>query len=101
MKCIRCKSEVVEKEKQTSDGVSHKYYSCISCGQEFLDMNQLHEVAEKYRQMKAHRAKISKWGDSLAIRIPKELAKEYALKPDKYVHLIREKKAIRIMADRD
>lgn len=97
MKCARCNGETIEKEGNHDDGVTYHYYSCTKCGEKFLDMDQLHEVAEKYRQMKKYKAKVSQWGDSIAIRIPKELAIEYKLKPNQNVNLIPENKAIRIV----
>ena len=60
-------------------------------------MKQLHEVAEKYRKMKKHTAKISKWGLSLGIRIPNELVKKYKLKPNEEVSIIPEKDGLRII----
>jgi antitoxin component of MazEF toxin-antitoxin module len=45
-------------------------------------MKQLHEVAEKYRQMKRYHAKLSKWGTSVGLRIPKELTEKYKFKKE-------------------
>jgi len=33
---------------QDAEGVGYKYYKCQSCGEEIVDMKQLHQVAEKY-----------------------------------------------------
>ena len=98
MKCTKCSSKMEEKKGETPEGVSYTYYSCTSCGEEIVDMKQLHSVAQKYRELKRYVVKISKWGDSIAIRIPKELAKEYGLKPNKQANLIPEKEAIKITA---
>jgi len=32
----------------TPEGVSYKYFKCDKCGEEILDMSQLHNVAKKY-----------------------------------------------------
>jgi hypothetical protein len=59
-------------------------------------MKQLHEVAEKYREMKKYYAKLTPWGKSLGLRIPNELVKKYNLK--KEVMLLPENEGIRIVA---
>ena len=63
-------------------------------------MGQLHEVAEQYRTLKRYNVKLSKWGLSLGIRIPKELVKRYDLKNDGEVSIIPEKKGIKILPSR-
>jgi antitoxin component of MazEF toxin-antitoxin module len=60
-------------------------------------MKQLHEVAEKYRTMKRLNAKLSKWGVSLGVRIPKELVERYKLKDKTEVTFIPEDGSIRII----
>lgn len=47
--------------------------------------------------MKRFHAKISKWGMSLGLRIPKELATKYHLKDDKKVTIIPEKEGMKII----
>jgi antitoxin component of MazEF toxin-antitoxin module len=60
-------------------------------------MKQLHNVAEKYRVMKKYNVKLSKWGLSLGLRIPKELAKKYKFRDNKEVTIIPEDKGIKIV----
>lgn len=60
-------------------------------------MNQLNEVAEKYRKMKRYSAKVSKWGTILGVRIPKELVKKYKLKENEEITFIPEKDSIKII----
>jgi len=96
-KCFKCASAMVENKGKTPEGVSYNYYSCSKCGEEIVDMKQLHSVAEKYRTMKKYTAKLSKWGTSIGLRIPKELAKENNLKENMTVSLIPEKRAIKII----
>ena len=100
MKCTKCSGKMTEKTDTTPEGFEYKYYKCSECGEEIVTMPQLHEVAGKYRTMKKYSAKLSKWGESIALRIPKELAKSYGLKEDEEVSLIPEKKAIRIVASK-
>ncbi len=33
---------------KTPEGISYTYYKCKKCGDEIVDMKQLHNVAEKY-----------------------------------------------------
>ncbi len=95
-KCSECKGEMKEYKSHTPEGVEYKYYRCSGCGYEIVDMKQLHEVAAKYREMKKYTAKLTPWGKSLGLRIPKELASKYHFKDE--VVLIPEDNGIRIVA---
>ncbi len=96
-KCTECKENMKELVAKTPEGFEYRYFKCEKCGEEILDMNQLHNIAEKYREMKRFNAKLSKWGMSLGLRIPKELVKRYKLKDDKEVAIIPEEKGMRII----
>ena|SRR3989344_2693565 len=96
-KCSKCNSLMKESNSKTPEDIEYTYYKCIKCGEEILDMKQLHEVAEKYRNLKKYQVKISKWGLSLGIRIPKELVKKYNLKDDEEVSIIPEKEGLKII----
>lgn len=97
VKCWECNSEMIEKEKEI-DNISYNYFNCPKCGDEIVTMDQLHELVEKQKKMKKHFVKVSKWGQSLAIRIPKALVKKYKLKANKEVNLLPEKNAIKIIS---
>ena len=86
-----------EKSGVLPDGMNYNYYYCPKCGDEILDMDQLHDVAELYRKKKRSTATLSKWGSSLGIRIPKELVQKYKLKAKSEVTFIPEKDGIRII----
>ena len=96
-KCSECSGVMREFQAKTPENVTYSYYRCGSCGNEIVDMSQLHAVAEKYRVMKKYSAKVSKWGLSLGIRIPKELVKKYKFKDEKEVTIIPERKGIRVI----
>ena len=96
-KCSECNGNVKEFMDLDPNGVAYSYYKCLKCDDSFLDMNQLHQTAERYRQIKRHQAKISKWGFSLAFRIPKQIAKKYNFKDKENVCIIEEKEGIRIV----
>jgi DNA-directed RNA polymerase subunit RPC12/RpoP len=96
-KCAECNKKMNEMKGNMVDGVSYNYYKCENCGREILDMSQLHAVAKSYREMKRYEAKLSKWGMSLGVRIPKELVKKYNLTGDSKVSLIPEKEGIKLI----
>ena len=95
--CSECKGKMVEKSDKTPEGVEYKFFKCSKCGEEILDMKQLHNVAKRYRTMKKYHAKLSKWGLSLGVRIPKELVSKYSLSDEEEVSIIPEKKGILII----
>lgn len=35
---------------KTPEGVEYKYFRCSKCGEEILNIGQLHNVAQKYGQ---------------------------------------------------
>ena len=96
-KCSECNGKMKELKGKTPEGVSYNYYKCSKCGEEIVDMKQLHTVANKYREMKKFYAQISKWGMSLGLRIPKELVERYHFQNEKEVAIIPEDKGIRII----
>ena len=96
-KCSECGKPMEEKEASTPEGVAYKYYTCPHCGEEVVDMKQLHEVAEQYRTMKLYHAKVTRWGQSLGFRIPKALVTQYHFKANDEVTLIPEKNSIKIV----
>ncbi|MBI5392244.1 AbrB/MazE/SpoVT family DNA-binding domain-containing protein [Candidatus Woesearchaeota archaeon] len=97
-KCTECKKgEMLELSAKTPEGFEYNYFKCNNCDEEILNMKQLHTVAQKYREMKRFNAKISLWGMSLGIRIPKELSKKYNLKENHEVAIIPEKEGMKII----
>ena len=95
--CSKCKGETTEIQDRMPDGVPYTYYRCLRCGFEALDMQQLHEVAERYRALKRHRAKAGKWGASIGIRIPMELARAHKITIGDEFGFLSEKDGIRIV----
>lgn len=93
--CSECKGKMVEHQDKTPEGFSYTYHKCNSCGEEIVDMKQLHQVADKYRKMKKYRVKLTKWGLSYGIRIPKELMNEYDFGDE--VSLVADKKGLLII----
>lgn len=75
---------------KTPDGITYDYLRCSRCGEEVLGMQELHEVADKYKKMRTYSAKITKWGLSLGLRIPSELVKKYKLKDKEELKIVPE-----------
>ncbi len=96
-RCAECRGTMHELEAKTPEGVGYSYHRCRNCGEEIVDMEQLHAVAEKYRVLKRYQVKLSKWGLSLGLRIPKELVEKYHLKDEEKVAIIPEKDGIKII----
>ena len=79
------------------ENIEHRYFKCSSCGESWLGMDQLHEVAEKFRKLKLHQATLSRWGKSIGLRIPKELAEKYKFGAGNKVFLLEEKDSIQVV----
>lgn len=100
MKCPICKAGEMKKIGDTikQDGVDFEAFRCSSCGEELMDMHQLKAVAQQYRQLReAKKIIFSQWGNSIAVRIPKEIAKEYQITSGKHGVLKKEKEGIKII----
>ena len=81
-KCAECNGKMAELAGETPEGVEYKYFKCGKCGEEIVNMKQLHDVAQVYSEMRKYHAKLSKWGLSLGVRIPKELVERYQFRND-------------------
>jgi len=87
--------KVQDKIKQ--DNVAFEAYKCASCGEELVDGNQLRALAAKYRSLRtAKTVKFSKWGNSLAVRIPHEYVNDLKLSEGKKGLLVKEDDGIKI-----
>lgn len=96
-KCAECGGTMQELTTKTPEGAEYQYYKCTQCGEEILNMQQLHAVAEQYRAMKNYHVKLSKWGLSLGVRIPKEVVKKYKFRENEEVIIIPEEQGIKVV----
>lgn len=96
-KCSECGKTMKELVDKTPEGIEYKYFKCVKCGEEVLNMEQLHNVANKYRVMKNYHVKLSKWGFSLGIRIPKEVVNKYKFKDNGEVIIIPDEHGIKVV----
>ena len=80
------------------DGVEFEVLRCPDCSEELMTMKQLKILANKYRELrKAKEITFSKWGNSLAVRIPNEIAEELRITEGKHGTLTKEKNGIKII----
>lgn len=92
---------MVERREFDPNGIHYRYWSCEKCGEEVLDMEQLHESALAYRKLKKlPSVKISKWGNALAIRIPKEVVQKERLRAGETAIIRREKTGFRVIPEK-
>ena len=97
IRCYECrgKAEVIQGDLH---GIRYDLYRCTKCGEEFLDMKQLKALGEKHKKVAdAYHAKVSRWGNSIAARIPSDLVREFGLKPGRRIHFLKEKDGIKII----
>ena len=100
MECPICKKGTMEKTKDTikQDGIEYETFKCVTCGEELMNMHQLKALASKYRKLrKAKDVVFSKWGNSIAVRIPCEIVGEYNISEGKHGVLTTDKEGIRII----
>ncbi len=99
MKCPLCQGMMVLKaDKIEQDGVAFDAFRCTDCGEEIMTMKQLKVLAGKYRKLrKAKEITFAQWGNSLAVRIPRDVAEEYHLSAGSQAMLVKEKEGMRII----
>ena len=100
MKCIICDGEAIRKNIEHKEfGVSLGNFSanvCKKCGEVYFDEPTAEKIQKKSKEMGlfglAKKAKVAVIGNSIAIRIPKEIAEFLNLKKGKEVMIIPEGK---------
>ena len=98
MKCPMCKGKMEKvQDSIKQDNVDFEAFKCNSCGEELMDMKQLKSVAKKYRKLRQSKeVMFAKWGNSIAVRIPKEIVDEFHIKSGKQALLTKDKNSIKI-----
>ena len=95
MKCVMCGSNTVKKNVDYKEfGVflgNFKADVCQKCGETFFDSDTAGEIQAKSKKMGlfglSKKTKTAQVGNSLAIRIPKEIAKFINLKKEEEVKI--------------
>ncbi len=96
MKCVMCSGELKEKVAEYREfGVllgRFKALACTDCGEKFFDSGTADKIQEKSRELGlfglAKKTKVAKVGNSLAVRIPKEIARFTNLKKEEEVRIV-------------
>ncbi len=102
MKCPTCAKGIMQKieDKIEQDHVPYEAYKCVSCGEEIMTMQQLKGLAAKYRKLRnAKEITFAKWGNSLAVRIPSDIAQEYNIASGSQGLMTKEKEGIKIILE--
>ncbi len=100
MKCVLCNGETVKKNIEHKElGVSlgtFKADVCQKCGEVYFDQQTAQKIQEKSKELGlfglSRKAKVAEIGNSIAIRIPKEIADFLQLKKGKEVIIFPESK---------
>ena len=95
MKCVFCKTEAIEKEVEYKEyGISlgkFQGFVCTNCGETFFDSDVVKKIQQKSKEKGlfglSRKVKVGKVGDSLMVRIPKEIANFVKLKEGKEVRM--------------
>ena len=100
MKCVMCGGNTVRKKVDYSEyGVflgNFKAEVCKKCGETYLNEETAEKIQNKSKELGlfglAKKAKVAEVGNSIAIRIPKEIATFLGLKKGKEVTITPESK---------
>ena len=100
MRCLVCNKDEMKKVKDIirEDNIEFEAFKCSSCGEEIMDMKQLKGLAQSYRKLrKAKEITFAKWGNSIAVRIPSDVADAYKITSGSQGILTKDKGGIRII----
>ncbi len=100
MKCVICESETTKKNIEYKEfGISLGNFEaevCKNCGEIYFDEETAENIQQRSKQLGlfglARKAKIAEIGNSIAIRIPKDIAEFLKLKKGKEVLIFPESK---------
>ncbi|MDP3741840.1 MAG: AbrB/MazE/SpoVT family DNA-binding domain-containing protein [Candidatus Micrarchaeota archaeon] len=77
------------------EGFEYEAFKCPKCGEELLNMIQAEFFAKTLE--KIYNVSLSKWGESLALRIPASIARSLHLKPKQKARIIPDKNSFRVV----
>ncbi len=49
-RCTECNGIMKEQKSRTPEGVEYNFFKCTMCGEEIVNMEQLHNVAESLKK---------------------------------------------------
>ena len=96
MKCVLCKGKTIQKQVEYKEfGVSFGRFQadvCENCGETYFDETTAGKIQQKSKKLGlfglAKKVKVAEIGNSIAIRIPKEIAEFLNLKKGAEVTII-------------
>ncbi len=99
MKCPYCKVQMNTKTGLFGpEKIEFEEFQCPKCGEELLSILQLKNLGKKHKEWRdSHRAKFSKWGNSIALRIPKTIVMALHIKSGATASVKAEKNGILIV----
>jgi len=99
MICPICKGKMKKiKDSIKQDGIEFDAFRCTKCKEEIMTVAQLEGLAKKYRKLRdVKKITFAKWGNSIALRIPSDIAKEYSITEGKRGTITKEKEGIKII----
>jgi len=100
MNCPVCSKGKMKKIRDSikEDGIEFEAFRCSACGEELMNMKQLKVLSNQYRKLrKAKEVTFAKWGNSIAIRIPSDIAQEYQITSGRQGLLTKDKAGIKII----
>lgn len=93
---------MAEKFGEYEPGFNYRYWKCKKCGEEILDTKQLQDAAYRWKKfVKIPKATISRWGTTLAMRIPKEVVEKQKIRVGKKVLIFPEKYGFKVIPERE
>lgn len=93
--CVCGGTYELKKDNISEEGVVYEGYKCNSCSDVILDMEQARVFYKALE--KIYSVKLSKWGESLAVRIPAAVARSLRLKPRQKARIIQEEKYFKVV----
>ena len=92
--CLECGGRL-SKAAGVRKGVKYNALKCGKCGEEIMTLDQAASFLDEAQKMKT--VTFSKWGQSIAVRIPVEAVKKYGITLKEKGMLLLEKDGFRII----
>lgn len=100
-RCHKCGTKMKLVDDIELSGFLVKGYRCTQCKEEVFAANEIAHILKFNKSMKrGMTAKVFKSGNSIAIRLPKELVAVYEIEPGKELKIKPEKHGIELVAER-
>lgn len=91
----KCSGMYELKTNKSPEGIEYTGFKCNKCGEVLLNFGQARVFYKALEQI--YSVKLSKWGESLAVRIPASVVRSLHLKEKQTMQIIAEKNAFRVV----